>query len=147
MVVNLSTSRKIALVAIFAALTVVLDSIPGIPQLREGVWYSLTRLKVGLWTSELSSIPRPSANPLVRRSFPLQDRPTDTQQPEGPIPSQSFDLVRECPLRSGRYARTASQCVRQGLKRIGQVEGDITRDQRFPASLVSCKISGGTMEE
>jgi len=36
----LKTSRKTALVALFAALTVVLDSLPGIPQLQEGVWYS-----------------------------------------------------------------------------------------------------------
>lgn len=40
MVATLNRSRKTALVAVFAALTVVLDSLMGIPQLQEGVWYS-----------------------------------------------------------------------------------------------------------
>ena len=37
---TLRRSRFLALVAIFASLTVVCDSIAGIPQLSEGVWHS-----------------------------------------------------------------------------------------------------------
>jgi hypothetical protein len=33
-------SKRIALITIFATLTAILDSIPGIPQLGSGVWYS-----------------------------------------------------------------------------------------------------------
>jgi hypothetical protein len=33
-------SKRIALIAIFAAFTAILDSIPGIPQFGSGVWYS-----------------------------------------------------------------------------------------------------------
>src|SRR4030042_1659288 len=32
-------TRSIALIAIFAALTAVLDMLPGLPQLSSGVWY------------------------------------------------------------------------------------------------------------
>ncbi len=36
----LNKSKKIALIAVFAAIVAVCDSIPGIPQLESGVWYS-----------------------------------------------------------------------------------------------------------
>jgi divalent metal cation (Fe/Co/Zn/Cd) transporter len=35
-------TRSIALIAVFAALTAVLDALPGLPQLSQGVWYGWT---------------------------------------------------------------------------------------------------------
>ena len=51
MKMKVKRSRLLALAAVFASLTVVLDSIPGIPQLSDGVWYSwafLTEPIIGL---------------------------------------------------------------------------------------------------
>jgi len=41
-------TRSIALVTIFAALTAVLDALPGLPQLSSGVWYGWTFVAVPL---------------------------------------------------------------------------------------------------
>ncbi|MFH0897491.1 MAG: hypothetical protein V1850_05550 [Candidatus Bathyarchaeota archaeon] len=41
-------TRSIALIAVFAALTAVLDALPGLPQLSSGVWYGWTFIAIPL---------------------------------------------------------------------------------------------------
>ena len=41
-------TRSIALIAVFAALTAVLDALPGLPQLSSGVWYGWTFVAIPL---------------------------------------------------------------------------------------------------
>ena len=41
-------TRSIALIAVFAALTAVLDALPGLPQLSSGVWYGWTFIVIPL---------------------------------------------------------------------------------------------------
>jgi hypothetical protein len=44
----MNKTRSIALIAVFAALTAVLDALPGLPQLSSGVWYGWTFVAIPL---------------------------------------------------------------------------------------------------